>query len=188
MPAIKIDQQLIVDSSDIITALDEKFPEPPLNSKDPRERAQIRVLEDWADENLYFYAVYIRWMIPDNFQRLKTGFFGAHYPALIKALAPSIGRREIGGRLKAQGIGLKGEAVIRRELRECFETIEAWLDGRDFLVGASLSRADISVFAVIDQLCEESLTPRMAKEIDRFANMKQWRERMAEETWSLSRT
>lgn len=187
VPAIKVDQDIIVDSSDILTYLDEKFPEPPLNSKDPKERAMIRVLEDWADENLYFYAVYLRWLVPSNFTKLKTAFFHKHYPPIVKVVAPTLGRKEVGGRARAQGVGLKSEVVARKELHECFEAIEAMLEGQDYLVGSALTRADISVFAIIDQLSEERLTPDVRKEIDKFQNISQWRTLMAEKAWGLSR-
>ncbi|MDF1662107.1 MAG: glutathione S-transferase family protein [Planctomycetota bacterium] len=187
VPAIKDGGEIIVDSSDIITYLDKKYPEPPLDSKDPKERAMIRVLEDWADENLYFYAVYLRWLVPANFKRLKTCFFNEHYPPLVKIVAPAIARKEVGGRARTQGVALKGEAVVRKELYECFEAIDAMLEGQDYLVGSALSRADISVFAIIDQLSEERLTPDVRKEIDKFQNISQWRALMTEKAWGLSR-
>jgi len=182
-----VDGELVVDSSDILTYLDEKFPEPSLNSKDPKERALIRILEDWADENLYFYLVFLRWFIPANFAGLKTGFFGKHFPAVVKLLAPSIARKDVLKRLKGQGTALKGEAVVRKELGECFESVEALLEGQDYLVGSNLSRADISVFAIFDQLSEERLTPIARKEIDKFPNISKWRALMAEKAWGLSR-
>jgi glutathione S-transferase len=187
MPALKIEDEYFVDSSDILTTLDEKFPEPPLNSKDPKERAQIRILEDWADENLYFYVVYLRWLVPANFASFKSGFFAKNLPPIIRSLAPNYVRRDIAKRLKCQGVALKGEAVVRQEFRECLESIEALLDGQEYLVGSSLTRADIAVFAIIDQVSEPRLTPGIAKELESFENMKKWRTRMSENAWSLSR-
>lgn len=187
VPALKDGDEIVVDSSDILTYLDKKYPEPPLNSKDPKERAMIRVLEDWADENLYFYAVYLRWKVPANFNRLKTGFFYKHYPPLVKVVAPTLGRKEVGSRANAQGVGLKSEAVVRKELYECFEAIDAMLEGQEYLVGSTLTRADISVFAIVDQLSEERLTPEVRKEIDKFQNISKWRALMTEKAWGLSR-
>ena len=54
VPAVEIDGELIVDSTDIAYALDRLFPDPPLLPTDPRERELCHVLEDWADESLYF--------------------------------------------------------------------------------------------------------------------------------------
>lgn len=187
VPAIKVDNDLIVDSSDIITYLDEKFPDPPLNSKDPKERAMIRVLEDWADENLYFHMAYMRWLVPDNFANLKKQFFHKQYPPVVRAVAPTMGKKELGGRLRAQGVALKSEAVARKELYECFEALDAMLEGQEYLVGSTLTRADISVFAIVDQLSEERLTPDVRKEIDKFQNISRWRALMTEKAWGLSR-
>lgn len=55
VPTLLIDGETIVDSTDIVTALDARFPDPPLTPVDPLEQAQAKLLEDWADEVLYFY-------------------------------------------------------------------------------------------------------------------------------------
>jgi glutathione S-transferase len=45
VPALLIDGETIVDSTDIVTALDARFPGAPLTPTDPLERAQATVLE-----------------------------------------------------------------------------------------------------------------------------------------------
>lgn len=177
VPVLGWGDELIADSSDILSALDERVPDPPLQPATPGERARAKVLEDWADEVLYFYGVGLRWGPTDNFARLKGLFFNK-LPLAIRALAPTFARREVVARLKGQGMGVKPEDVVRRELSECFDALEAWIDEApgDYLVGDRPSRADLAVAAVIDQFAVAELTPRVAEELADRKTIARWRE------------
>src|SRR5262245_30702500 len=70
VPALIIDGETIVDSTDIVTARDSRSPAPPLTPVPALERAQAKVYEDWADEVLYFYLSYLRWGVDANFERI----------------------------------------------------------------------------------------------------------------------
>jgi len=188
MPAATIKGKTVVDSSDILTALDEAWPEPSLLPANPRDRALVRILEDWADENLYFYAVYLRWLVPENRAHLKEHFFKRNYPALTAGIVVAVAKREVKNRCKGQGVGVKGQGVVERELFECFDVIETMLTDQDWLVGQQLTRADISVFAIIDQLGERRLTPKIAEKLDQYPQISAWRQRMAERCTSLQST
>src|ERR671915_1936785 len=52
LPIVQIDGERIGDSTAIIAALEERFPEPPLYPADPGERRRALELEDWFDEQL----------------------------------------------------------------------------------------------------------------------------------------
>src|SRR5215218_1467786 len=51
MPVLVMDGRTIPDSTAIIAALEEAFPERPLYPADPQERARALALEEWADED-----------------------------------------------------------------------------------------------------------------------------------------
>jgi len=52
MPVLQIDGENVGDSTAIIAALEQRYPDPPLYPADPGERARALELEDWFDENL----------------------------------------------------------------------------------------------------------------------------------------
>src|SRR5919198_5241726 len=52
LPVLELDGKRIGDSTAIIAALEERFPEPPLYPADPDERRRALELEDWFDEEL----------------------------------------------------------------------------------------------------------------------------------------
>ena len=55
LPVIDVDGTRVHDSSAILDYLDQRFPEPPLLSSDPKLASSQRRLESWAEETLTFY-------------------------------------------------------------------------------------------------------------------------------------
>src|SRR5215211_284899 len=51
-PVLRLDGRAIGDSTAIIAALEERFPEPPLYPADPADRERALALEDFFDEEL----------------------------------------------------------------------------------------------------------------------------------------
>ncbi len=179
LPVLLIGQETIVDSTDILSALDERFPEPRLMPEGSFERARVKILEDWADEVLYFYDVWFRWCDPGNAARLKREVL-ARLPAPFRWIVPPLAAREVWQRMKGQGIGLKEAEAIRREYGECLDSLVDLLGENEYLVGNSLTRADLAVCAVLDQLRMASLTPREASEIEARQKIVTWMARVHE--------
>jgi len=179
VPTLLIDGETIVDSTDIVTALDARFQEPPLTPAEPLLRAQAKLLEDWADEVLYFYLAWLRWGVDANFERMRAVRL-SRLPWPARWILPSVARRIARGRCRAQGVGLKGDDVVRRELAECLDALEVLLQGRTYLVGDRLSRADLAVAAVVDQMDEPRLTPDTAAEVRRRPCTVAWLDRVHE--------
>jgi len=179
VPTLLIDGETIVDSTDIVTALDIRFPDPPLTPVEPRDRAQAKLLEDWADEVIYFYLAWLRWGVDANFERMRAVRLSRlSWPA--RWVIPGIARRIARGRCRAQGVGLKGDDVVRRELAECLDALEVMLRGRRYLVGDRLSRADVALAAIVDQIDEPRLTPDAAAEVRRRPEIVAWLDRVHE--------
>jgi glutathione S-transferase len=179
VPTLLIDGETIVDSTDIVTALDARFREPPLTPAEPLPRAQAKLFEDWADEVLYFYLAWLRWGVDDNFERMRAVRL-SRLPWPARWILPGIARRIARNRFRAQGVGLKGDDVVRRELAECLDALEVFLQGRSYLVGDRLSRADLAVAAVVDQMDEPRLTPDTAAEVRRRPCIVAWLDRVHE--------
>jgi len=179
LPALVIDGETIVDSTDIVTVIDERFPDPPLMPSGPRARAQVKILEDWADEVLYFYGVYLRWCVDDHYERLRSEFF-SRMSAPARWIVPAVVRRDFRGRCKKQGVGLKGHDVVQRELDECLDAIEGLLRTSSFVAGEQMTRADIAIACLIDQLMQERLHPEPAARVARRDILMDWLDRVHE--------
>jgi glutathione S-transferase len=146
LPCLEHDGRLIADSSEIALYLEERFPTPPLLPADPRQRALCHVLEDWADESLYFYEMQLRFGTKENAKRWLP-VLAAHDAAPFRALSRFILPRVLGAQLRQQGIGRKPIATVLADLERHVRAVASLLDGRDYLVGDALTLADISVFA-----------------------------------------
>ncbi|MGF1468060.1 MAG: glutathione S-transferase family protein [Sandaracinaceae bacterium] len=148
LPVLEHDGRVIADSTAIVRYLEETFPEPPLLPGAPRDRALARVLEDWADESLYFYEAWFRFGISTNAPEWTERVLAPERPALkpvARALiAPSV-------RLMAwiQGTGRLSARRIRDAFREHVMDLAELLDDRAWLVGDALSVADIAVAAQV---------------------------------------
>ena len=146
LPCLEHDGRLVADSSEIALYLEERFPTPPLLPADPSQRALCHVLEDWADESLYFYEMQLRFGTRENARRWLPAL-SAHDSAPFRAVARLVLPRVLHAQLRNQGIGRKSLATVLVELERHVRAIATLLDGRDYLVGDALTLADISVFA-----------------------------------------
>lgn len=146
VPFLEDDGHKIADSSDIARYLDERYPTPPIFPSDPSARARAHVLEDWADESLYFYEVFLRFTVAHNAKRWIPVLVHADM-APIRAGAPMLVPRTVKKQLDAQGIGRKKLEDVLRDLDRHLDAVDGWLGDGKWLVGDALSIADISVYA-----------------------------------------
>jgi glutathione S-transferase len=146
LPCLDHDGHRVADSTDIALYLEEKFPEPPLLPSAAEERARCLLLEDWADESLYFYEMTLRFTIPHNARRFVPRLV-AHDPPWFQRVAgravPFLMRRVTRG----QGVGRKPRDMLLRDVERHVATLAGLLGDRSWLVGERLSLADIAVFA-----------------------------------------
>ncbi len=146
LPTLEHDKELIPDSTDIARHLEEKFPEPPLMPADPRLRGLVHVFEDWADESLYFCEMYLRFTLPHNGVRnvprlleLDRGIARM----MMQRLIPR-GMRSI---ISTQGLARKPHYWALADITRHVQSISDCLASGDWLVGDTLTLADISVYS-----------------------------------------
>lgn len=149
-PALLHPGGVIVDSTDILAWLDLHQPEPRLSPDDPSDRALATILEDWADEALYFYDLTMRcW--PHNrawFVRDLLAHAGGVSRRLLAPLVPAAIARVA----RAQGLGRKSPERVTLDLARQYDALEARLAGQDWLAGPRLSNADLAVRVMVNVL------------------------------------
>ncbi|MFZ4122662.1 MAG: glutathione S-transferase family protein [Caulobacterales bacterium] len=164
LPALEMDGRVIVDSTEIAYALEAKAPHPSLLPDDPRERAMMHVIEDWADESLYFYEIAIRCGFPENAkQRGKD--LTQHDKGPMKGVLAAIAPGTVMAQAKAQGVGRKSKDDVLAETARHLDALQGLLGSRAWLVGTRLSLADIAVFVQVncfrpDASCGPMITAR----------------------------
>lgn len=152
LPALEIDGELIVDSTDIAYSLDKHFPEPPLLPHAVRERGLVHAIEDWADESLYFIGLYYRWFDSEG-RKPVARVFGK---SLRGRLLYRFYLRRILGQLRGQGTLRKPPEHVARDLDRHLNAVEGLLTPGPYVLGPKPYLCD---FALWSQLNYLSLTP-----------------------------
>jgi glutathione S-transferase len=137
LPVIDVDGTRVQDSAAILDLLDERFPERPLLSSDPKVAREQRRLEAWATETFFFHM--FRWV------RARLG------PAAPERDGPGLGPMVrlglIGpnGQVRSEvfdgGAGETGPAFD-----EALDELVKLLGSRPFFFADELSRADLAVY------------------------------------------
>jgi len=152
VPAVEIDGKLIVDSTDIAYAIDEKFPDPPLLPADARERGLCHALEDWADESLYFIGLYYRWYEAEGRKAVPAAFGKSVSGRVLYRYYLRMMLTQVRG----QGTLRKTPEHVRRDLERHLDAIEGMLAPRPYLLG---DRPYLCDFALWGQLNYLNRTP-----------------------------
>lgn len=170
LPVLDYDGERIQDSSDIAAFLEKKHPEPPIFPTDPVLRAQAHFWEDWADESLYWFELYMRFLYPES-RRQAAALLAEGRPKIEAALLRGILRGMYKKKTVAQGIGRLPRARVEAKLLEHVDSLETLLGKQPWLVGERRSIADI---AVATQLDEIRRTSHLAPEIEKRARVREW--------------
>ena len=170
LPVLDYDGERIQDSSDIASFLEAKHPEKPLYPADPELRARAHFWEDWADESLYWFEVYQRFMYRES--RLEAAKALAEgRPRLERVLIGRAVKRIYTRKLEAQGLGRMTTERVEQKLLGHVDMLEALLGKRRWLVGDDRTIADI---AVGSQLAEIVRSSHLAPEIAKRAKLAEW--------------
>jgi glutathione S-transferase len=132
------------------------------------------LLEDWADESLYWHIVYENWLIDDQYDKFAAEIL-APMPALIRPLIKIIARRQTRGNLVGQGLGRVKPEQHRQMLCDSLDWLNNIADGA-FLCGNELSIADVAVAAQVACLAGP-LTPYAASELRKRPRLMTWYDR-----------
>jgi len=149
VPILELDGRVLHDSSDICRALDLHTPQPALFPRDPKARALVDLLEDWADESLYFFEMTMRFTWPYDRARWVTEILkhdNAVMRRLARPLVPYLTRKQG----TQQGLARRREADILGELTRHARSLGALLEGKAFLIGEMLTLADIAVVSQLE--------------------------------------
>lgn len=170
MPALDLEGERLFDSTLILRALDAFKPDPPLLSADPYLAAQQHLLEDWADESLYWYGMALRWTISANVTRSLHVILPS-LPTLLRPLVKMIVPRRIASQIRAQGTGRLPLDILLRELDRHLTNLVHLLGDGPFFFGASQpSMADLAVYGQCDFL-HAKVTPEGKAAIEKHAEL-----------------
>ena len=133
LPVIDVDGERVHDSSRILDFLDERFPEPPLESRDSKVANSQRRLESWVEEAFMFYWVnYLRDLVNREEESEEAAGQGGRRRRM---------RRRAAASRSDQGLGAE---FVRR-----LDDLVNFLGARPFYYADQLSRADLAVYSFL---------------------------------------
>lgn len=153
LPALTIDDELVEDSTQILYALDERFPDPPLLAADPTVAAQQRQLEDWADESfLWYFTKHLRMLD----QEMSLPLAGGAQRSPVESESSGTLRR-FAAWLRAGGTWERPLTGLLRELGLRLDDLVNFLGARPFFYAERLSMADLGVYAMLFTMRNDSI-------------------------------
>jgi glutathione S-transferase len=170
LPVLDYDGERIQDSSEIAAFLEAKHPDKPIYPAAPAARASCAIWEDWADESLYWFEVYFRFMYPEA-RTKSVAMLSEGRPAIERALLGRVVKGMYAKKLKAQGLGRMSRERVEQKFLGHIDSLEALLADRRWLVGDDRTIADI---AVASQLHEIVRTSHMAPEVAKRTRVTEW--------------
>ncbi|MGI9284545.1 MAG: glutathione S-transferase family protein [Pseudomonadales bacterium] len=151
LPCLEDNGQLIADSTDIAYHLEQQYPQRSVIPEESAQQAMVHVLEDWADESLYYYEMQMRFGLPENGQhnipRMLVNNRGLSHWFLSKVLP-----KGILSVTKNQGVGKKSIKQLVIDIDRHFIAVDKLLINSDWLVGSQLTLADLAVFSMFNCL------------------------------------
>lgn len=159
LPAVEHNGRWICDSTDAARYIEAQFPTPPLIPARPDAKAMVHILEDWADESLYFYEMHMRFTadrkwevnIPRMFERegwLLKSVLAGRFPGMV--------RKGIQKITSSQGVGRKSEAQLLTDCRRHIEAVDGLLGDGDWLLD-ELTLGDLAVYAMFQAFRDAEL-------------------------------
>jgi len=174
LPVLEYEGEWIQDSSDIAEFLERRHPQQALFPYSPQEQAQAFLWEDWADESLYWYEVYFRFMDRRALE-LTIPILCANRPKfeawIIGSLAPIIYKRQ----LQSQGLGRLSSDRVEAKFFQHLHRIEVVLSDHPWLAGNEFTIADIAVSAQLEEILRTSILKDRILAYPKLAN---WLTRM----------
>lgn len=163
MPVLQMESLTVADSTAIIAALEERFPDPPLYPADAAERERALALEDELDERLGPAVRAFGWhhLLLDGDIGGALATTNPPMRRLLNASRPLVGfvvRRDFGATAER-------EAEVRAEILAVAARVEAELGDRDHLVGDAFSVADLTAAALATPILAPPGRPHLP---DRF--------------------
>jgi glutathione S-transferase len=173
VPTIVHDGRVLIESTVICEYLDDAFPDPPLKSGKPFEKAKMRLWTKQLDEGLHIAVGNLSMCIAFRHQHLKktpeelTAYFDG---------IPSAETRE--RRRKAVELGMDSPtfAPSLQKWNEALQSMESVLRDEPWLAGKSFSLADIGYMPYMIRLEHLGLE----KLWDKHPSVSRWRQRLFE--------
>jgi len=132
------DDETLQDTSDILDALEQRHPEPPLDPVSPVQRVAARLIELYADEFLVLPAMHYRWGTPEGETKARGDFAAfSGNPETANQFAD-----RMSGSLPMLGVCPESAAAIEAHTADLLDALCGHFAEHPFALGGAASLAD----------------------------------------------
>ena len=121
---------------------------------DARGKAVAWAVEKMCEDHLYFCGVHERWVKEENFNKGPRKFFEI-VPAVLRPLVVWQVKRQIVGKVRAQGLGIHSDEEIIQLARRDIDALATLLGDNRYFFGERVTATD----AVVHSFLADALTP-----------------------------
>lgn len=175
VPTLLHDDAVITESTVICEYVDEVFPERPILPRDPLQRARVRVWTKAVDEELHPACSAVTYVVSHRHTILRNGV-GSFEEFLAAGGTEGRAVRERKWAYIQHGLEAPGFVDQLAIYAAYIEKMERELSGSDWLVGATLSMADIAMTPYLFRL--EALAMDALWRDGRLPGVEAWYERI----------
>jgi len=144
-PVLRLDGRNIGDSTAIIAALEERFPEPPLYPAELAERRRALALEDYFDEELGPAIRQFVWHeLGQDRERFEALMRQTAPPPLARFAAPTAAYARAYTALRFRASDAEAAERNRAAVLAALDRLESELGDGEYLVGGNFSVADLT--------------------------------------------
>lgn len=136
-------------------------------------------VERMLEDHLYWAVVEARWVHDANFARGTARFFEP-VPAPIRPLVKALARRKVRTYLWGQGMGRHARPEIEALGTRSIDALAHLLGEKPFLLGATVSGADATVYAAVASLLCPVFETRLRAAAEAHPNLVAYERRMRE--------
>lgn len=147
VPVLVHGTTVIADSSRIARHLEAHYPDPAIVPADPAAYAYATLLEEWADESLYFIVGAFKWLNPANRAAALANTVTEIAGGPLRPLAAWRLARTVRRRYAAWGYDRHALPHFEARMRENLRLLGTLLDGKPYLLGRVPTLADVAAFA-----------------------------------------
>jgi glutathione S-transferase len=171
-PLLDLDGRTYGDSTEIIAALEERFPEPALYPSDPDERRRALELEEFFDEQVGPYTRRLAWheLVRDRdalARMIESGAVGS-VPGGARGAPVMAGFLNLRFKVKSPA----GAEEARTKILAGFDRLEAELDGGEYLVGDSFTVADLTAASLLYPVVSPEEGPQLPEPPPAYARFR----------------
>jgi glutathione S-transferase len=177
LPYIQDGTQLVADSGFILEYLKKTYGDTLDANLSDADKAIAHALRRLFEENLYWVALYSRWIEESIYLETRRLFFGA-LPPIIRELVAGRVRKGMRTALYAQGIGRHSRDEIYEIGRADLSAASAWLGEKPFFMGSAATSVDAIAYSFLANILVPPLKSPLKDHGMSLPNLRAYCERM----------